>query len=86
LFHPISHVGPILFGFTPFLHVEIEKGKTPQRKMEAIQKGEQKGSKKATVNDPNAGGRAKSHFPSVVLSAQFLWMNWRGLPLHSLEG
>jgi hypothetical protein len=90
LFHPKSHVGPIFFfGFTPFLHVEIEKGKTPRRKMEAIQKREQKGAKKgikkATVYEPNhnAGGQAKSSFPSAVLSAQFLWMNWRGLPLHT---
>jgi hypothetical protein len=45
-FHPISHVGPRFFGFTPFLHVEIEKGKKTRRKTAGIQKREKKGSEK----------------------------------------
>jgi hypothetical protein len=36
------------FGFTPFLHVEIEKGKNGNTK-----KGEKKEAKKAIVNNPN---------------------------------
>jgi hypothetical protein len=44
------------FGFTPFLHVEIEKGEKTRRKTVGIQKREEKGAKKggkkATVNNP----------------------------------
>jgi hypothetical protein len=45
-FHPISHAGPRFFGFTPFLHVEIEKGKKIRRKTEGIQKREKKEQKR----------------------------------------
>jgi hypothetical protein len=58
-FHPISHVGPRFFGFSPFLHVEIEKGKKAPKKTAGIQqgrkKGAKKGGKKATVNNHNRG-------------------------------
>jgi hypothetical protein len=36
-FHPTSHVGPRFFGFTPFLHVKLKRGKT-RRKTEGIKK------------------------------------------------
>jgi hypothetical protein len=43
------------FGFTPSLHVEIEKGKKTRRKTAGIQKkGVKKGGEKATMNNPNA--------------------------------
>jgi hypothetical protein len=47
-FHQYRMLDLDFFGFTPFLHVEIEKGKNGNTK-----KGEKKEAKKAIVNNPN---------------------------------